>query len=120
METLLEAACVPGIPTFPPRGIYRMYAIAFDLDTEELQRSYPSPSWQNAYRDIRDVLYLQGFTWQQGSVQFGGADVTPVTCVLAVQDLVRRFAWFARSVRDIRMLRIEENNDLLPAIERTV
>jgi len=93
-----------------------MYAIAFDLDTEELQRQYPSPSWQNAYRDVRDALFEYGFTWQQGSVQFGGADVTPVTCVLAVQELARRYDWFSGSVRDIRMLRIEENNDLSPAI----
>ena len=26
--------------------------------------------------------------------------------------------WFAASVRDIRMLRIEEFNDLMPAVER--
>jgi virulence-associated protein VapD len=94
-----------------------MYAIAFDLDTEALQKNYGSPSWQNAYRDIRDALFDRGFTWQQGSVQFGGPDVTPVTCVLAVQDLNRRFAWFRRSVRDIRMLRIEESNDLRSVLD---
>jgi virulence-associated protein VapD len=27
------------------------------------------------------------------------------------------FDWLAPSVRDIRMLRIEDNNDLMPAIE---
>jgi virulence-associated protein VapD len=37
--------------------------------------------------------------------------------VLATQDLTRRFPWFRSSVRDMRMLRIEENNDLGPAIE---
>jgi virulence-associated protein VapD len=111
---------VPDAPSMPPCGVYRMYAIAFDLDTERLQRTYPSPSWQNAYRDIRDALYIRGFTWQQGSVQFGGPSVTPVTCVLAVQELARRFAWFGESVRDVRMLRIEENNDLLAAIGRSV
>lgn len=41
-----------------------------------------------------------------------------VTCVLAVQDLTRRLAWFRPAVRDMRMLRIEENNDLGPAIEQ--
>ncbi len=93
-----------------------MYAVAFDLDTEVLEREYGAPSWQNAYRDIRETLRAHGFTWQQGSVQFGGPAVTPVSCVLAVQDLDRRYAWFRASVRDVRMLRIEENNDLLPAI----
>lgn len=94
-----------------------MYVIVFDLDTEALQKSYGSPSWENAYRDIRDALFAHGFTWQQGSVQFGGPEVTPVTCVLAVRELKRRYRWFAECVRDIRMLRIEETNDLRPALE---
>jgi virulence-associated protein VapD len=94
-----------------------MYAIAFDLDTETLQNNYGSQFWQNAYRDIRYALSAHGFNWQQGGVQFGGPEVTPVTCVLAVQDLKRRFSWFRDSVRDIRMLRIEETSDLCSAIE---
>ncbi|EFX0967648.1 virulence factor, partial [Citrobacter freundii] len=28
--------------------------------------------------------------------------------------------WFAPSVQDIRMLRIEENNDLMPAVRKAV
>jgi len=63
-----------------------MYAIAFDLDTEALQKNYGSPSWQNAYREIREAHFEHGFSWQQESVQFGGPEVSPVTCVLAVQD----------------------------------
>lgn len=43
-----------------------------------------------------------------------------VTCVLAAMDLSRSLPWFAISVRDIRMLRIEEFNDLLPAVEQAV
>jgi virulence-associated protein VapD len=94
----------------------RMYAIAVDLDTDMLQKRYGSPSWQNAYRDVRDTLHEHGFSWQQGSVQFGGPDVTPVTCVLAIQDLNRRYAWFSACVRDVRMLRIEESSDLRSAL----
>jgi virulence-associated protein VapD len=116
MSAVLESPVKKPETSLPPHGVYRMYAIAFDLDTEELARTYPSSSWQNAYRDIRESLLERGFTWQQGSVQFGGPSITPVTCVLAVQELARRFAWFAPSVRDIRMLRIEENDDLSPAL----
>ena len=94
----------------------RMYAITFDLDTQTLEDSYGNPSWRNAYTDIRNVLREHGFNWRQGSVYFGDDDVTSVTCVLATQDLTRRFPWFRASVRDIRMLRIEENNDLAPAM----
>ncbi|MGB0766720.1 MAG: virulence factor [Phycisphaeraceae bacterium] len=94
-----------------------MYAIAFDLDTQTLKDTYPVESYNNAYMDIRKVLEGIGFDWQQGSVYFGGESVDAVTCVLAVQKLKAEYAWFAASVRDIRMLRIEENNDLMPAIE---
>ena len=97
-----------------------MYAITFDLDTQTLEASYGSTSWRNAYTDIRNALRAHGFDWQQGSVYFGDQTVSAVTCVLAAQDLSRRFAWFAPCVRDMRMLRIEENNDLGPAIEQAV
>ena len=96
-----------------------MYAIVFDLDTASLNDMYPSNSSNNAYSDIRRVLVNEfGFEWQQGSTYFGGSTVDAVTCVLAAQELATRYSWFASSVRDIRMLRIEENNDLMPAVNR--
>ena len=57
-----------------------------------------------------------GFTWQQGSVYFGADGINAVKCVLAAQQLSQKHAWFKASVRDIRMLRIEEMNDLSPAL----
>ena len=94
-----------------------MYAISFDLDTKVLQQSYPNPSWQNAYSDVGRFLREQGFAHQQGSVYFGDDTIDVVRCQMAVQQLTIEFDWFAPSVRDIRMLRIEDNNDLRPAIE---
>ena len=93
------------------------YAIAFDLDTKMLQDSYPSPSWQNANGDIERTLKTFGFMRQQGSVYFGDQSVDAVSCVLAAQDLAATYPWFRPSVRDMRMLRIEDNNDLMPAIQ---
>ena len=93
-----------------------MYAIAFDLDQEQLRIHYPGNSLTNAYEAIRRELEAFGFFRQQGSVYFGDELVTPVTCVMAVQAVQKRHTWFAKSVSDIRMLRIEENNDLMPAI----
>ena len=92
------------------------YALAFDLDTTALQQAYGGPSWQNAYGEIRKMLFALGFSWQQGSVYFGGPQVTAVQCVLAAQQLSNTYSWFKPSVRDLRMLRIEEMNDLTPAI----
>ena len=93
-----------------------MYAIIFDLDIESLRNTYPTPSYTNAYSDIRGFLTARGFSWVQGSGYFGDNSVDAVKCVLTVQKLSRKFAWFNASVRDIRMLRIEEDNDLLPTI----
>lgn len=94
-----------------------MYAIAFDLEQDTLSKTYGSPTYTNAYSDIKRVLGQYGFSRQQGSVYFGNDAVDAVKCVLAVQDLTKQFPWFSASVEDIRMLRIEDNNDLMPAIE---
>jgi len=93
-----------------------MYAIAFDLDTSQLQQEYPNPSWQNAYNDIRKTLEPLGFDWTQGSVYFGGKTIDAVKCVMAVQTVSKAYPWLKNCVRDIRMLRIEELNDLAPAL----
>ena len=99
-----------------PYGRVRVYAIAFDLDQEMLRNTYGAASYNNAYADIRRRLEDEGFTWMQGSLYYGNQNTDPVKCVLVVQRLARELPWFAMSVRDIRMLRIEENNDLAPAL----
>jgi len=106
-----------GIGHNHPRRMGAMYAITFDLNTKVLEASYDSLSWQNAYADVGRFLRQHGFDRQQGSVYFGDETVDVVRCQLAVQQLTAEFDWFAPSVTDIRMLRIEENNDLMPAVE---
>ena len=93
-----------------------MFAITFDMDTAVLQTNHHNASWQNAYTDIRRMPREYGFTKKQDSAYFGDDTVDAVTCVLAVQDLTKSHVWFAAAVRDIRMLRIEDNNDLMPAV----
>ncbi len=107
----------PGAPPIGHiRGNSRVYAIAFDMDIDSLRKAYGDP-YNNAYVEIRRVLTRHGFHWQQGSVYFGDDRINAVTCVLAAQDLARTLPWFATSVRDIRMLRIEEMNDLMAAVQ---
>lgn len=93
-----------------------MYAIVFDFDTEMLKQSYPNVSWNNAYTDVRSYLTTRGFEWKQGSTYFGDETIDAVRCVRIVQRLASKYAWFTPSIRDIRMLRIEENNDLMVAL----
>lgn len=94
-----------------------MYAIVFDLDTEILKEVDPGVSWNNAYSEVRTFLTSRGFEWKQGSAYFGDDSIDAVRCVRVVQKLSKKFAWFKPSVRDIRMLRIEENNDLKTALD---
>lgn len=101
----------------PPPGSHRMYAIAFNLDTEALRRYASATSSNNAYGEIRDILAAAGFRWQQGSLYFGAPLVVDaVACIVAARRLATDLSWFSECVRDIRMLRIEETNDLGPNI----
>ena len=93
------------------------YAILFDLDTNCLTECYTGTTYHGAYKEVRDFLKSNGFKWTQGSVYFGDETVTAVKCVLVAQELGKRFPWFTTCVKDLRMLRIEENNDLLPALK---
>ena len=105
------------LSVLPPTGDTRMYAVAFDLDQDELQARYGGASYKNAYGDVRKRLEEDGFIWKQGSLYFGDPKrIDAVKCVVAVQRLARELPWFKYAVRDIRMLRIEDNNDLMPAI----
>jgi virulence-associated protein VapD len=74
--------------------------------------------YNNAYLEIRKVLEEHPFLWQQGSVYFGAPEVTAATVSVAVIDLTTRLPWIAASVRDIRMLRIDELNGLMPIVQR--
>jgi virulence-associated protein VapD len=114
VEELLERELLrQGLPELEGR----MYAIAFDMDVESLRLHYGDP-YNGAYLEIRRVLQSFGFRWQQGSTYFGGPNVNAVSCVMAAMELSRVLPWFAMCVRDIRMLRIEENNDLMPAVQQ--
>lgn len=97
------------------RKANRVYAIAFDLDTA-MAETLCGSAWRGCYEKIALVFAEYGFTRVQGSVYFGDANADAVRCVMAVQDADRRFSWFGRVVRDLRMLRVDEDNDLMPAI----
>jgi len=92
-----------------------VYAIAFDIDTL-MAESVMGDTWKSCYDKIERVFSEHGFTRMQGSLYFGKPESNAVMCVTAVQDLDNRFAWFGKVVRDLRMLRIDEDNDLLPAL----
>mgnify|MGYP003366236418 CR=1 FL=1 len=95
-----------------------MYAIVFDLDQDTLSKTYHNASFNNAYADIRRILGKYGFENKQGSLYYGNEKSTAITCTLAIQEITIKYSWFGPSVSDIRMLRIEENDDLKPVIDQ--
>ncbi len=97
-----------------------MYAILFDLDTEVLKETYKNDSYGNAYTDIKNILEGLGFRRQQGSVYFGAEKSNAVTCFEAIAELTEQFEWFSSSIRDIRMLHIQDDNDLMPVITKVL
>lgn len=102
-------------PQHRMQGKQRVYAIAFDLNTTKAEKLCGG-GWRNCYNQIAHVLADFGFARKQGSVYFGDHTSDAVRCVMAVQELDRRYAWFGRVVSDLRMLRVDEDNDLLPAL----
>lgn len=92
------------------------YAIILTLDTDTLSKVYTENSTANAYTDIEETLRSYGFYRKQWSVYFGDERVDAVKTVIAVQKLSKKYDWFLPSVQDIRMIRIEEDNDLMAAI----
>ena len=97
-----------------------MYAIIIDIDTDIFRESYDTDNYTNAYAEIENILKKHGFPKRQGGVYFSDADMDAVKAVTATQKLARTFSWFPACVRDIRLLRIEDDNDLMPAIDEVL
>ena len=91
-------------------------AIMVGINPARLQEMHRNSSSQNANSAIAKRLRDFGFEYRQGSVYFGDDSVGVVPFVLAVPSVVRDFDWFEPSITDIRMLKIENNNDLLPVV----
>ncbi len=93
----------------------RFYAITIDLDTV-MAEQVCGPDWRNCYTQIHSILAEHGFTQVRDNMYFGDVNSNAVGCIVAVQAISKRYAWFVQVVKELQMLRIEENDDLLPAI----
>ena len=66
----------------------------------------------NAVAEIKAFLEVNGFNEELGGLYIGNDSVNAVTVVLVVQELSANLPWLASCVTKIRMLRIEDNDDL--------
>ena len=93
-----------------------MHTTPSDVDTTVPQASYQNVSWPNACKGIGKTVPRYGFTRRQESVYFADDTVDAVRCVLAVHGLSRNDVRSLPAVYGTGMLRIEDNNDLMPAL----
>ena len=91
-----------------------MYAVAFDLIVADTEQHHPKGVSQ-AYADIGSVLNEHGFRRVQGSLYVTDNE-DMANLFLAILSLRAR-AWFPKSVRDIRVFRIEQWSDFTPVVK---
>ncbi len=93
-----------------------MYAISFDLDTNDLKLEYGQP-YNYAYREIRNLLENIGFEWTQGSVYIYNGD-NAMASVTRAMNMLSDIEWFRNSVRDIRAFRVEDWSNFTDIVKR--
>ncbi|MBK2297299.1 hypothetical protein [Francisella philomiragia] len=94
-----------------------MYAITFNLSTDSLNQPNRHYKYADIYQQIKDFLENSGFICYQGNTFFGDSTINAVTCVVTVQKMSIKYPWLGGYIEDIRMLRVESNDDLMPAIK---
>lgn len=89
------------------------YAILLRLDDCVLRRLLEA---NDLARDqITHFFAKQGFVRRNHDLYFGDQTVDAVQCVLTAQRLAATFNWVVSAIKEIRMLRIEEDCDLTGA-----
>ena len=85
-----------------------MFAIAFDLNIETVNRLHPRKN-QGAYIDIRRTLEQHGFQRIQGSTYV--ADHDDQTRLYLTLNALHRLEWFGPSLKNLRVFRMEQGAD---------
>ena len=85
-----------------------MFAIAFDLNINELKDTYGEP-YNNAYYEIKTLLRKFDFYNTQGSVYL--TEKNDMAALFRAIAALKDVDWFRKSVRDIRAFRVEDWSD---------
>ncbi|MBQ2561836.1 MAG: virulence protein [Muribaculaceae bacterium] len=91
-----------------------MFAIAFDMDINELRQSYGEP-YNNAYYEIKILLRNFDFYNTQGSVYL--TDKNDMTNLFSAIIALKNTSWFKKSVRDIRAFKVENWSDFTQLVK---
>lgn len=109
-----------------------MYAISFELDNvlindekefilkrfendDEFHNLKPNELSQLINKKIRIFFNDNNFSYKN-SLFFGKSEVNSINCVLVIQKLLKEFPFLPNYIKDIRLLRIEENTSMQEVI----
>lgn len=91
-----------------------MYAVAFDMVIADLKLYYGEP-YNNAYYEISNVLLKYDFYNTQGSVYL--TSNSDMANLFSAINALKRVDWFVKSVRDIRVFRVEDWSNFTPFVK---
>lgn len=91
-----------------------MYALSFDMVISDLKQYY-GEQYNNAYYEIKTLLYENGFKWVQGSTYLSDSD--DLTALVKTVMELSKIDWFKKSVRDIRGFKVESWSDFTPLVK---
>ena len=92
------------------------YAVMMTLKKQNLAKSHPIKSSTAAIQDIELALNSYGFHKAQEGLFIGNDAVDAVQAVIAVRETSKAYPWLRKCIAEIKMLRIEEINDLTLAL----
>ncbi|GHT25450.1 endoribonuclease VapD [Planctomycetales bacterium] len=93
-----------------------MYAIAFDLTISDLKTFYGDP-YNNAYAEIQKELKAFDFENTQGSVYLYSGGENGIAVVYRAINRLSQIDWFKKSVRDIRVFKVEDWSDFTSIVK---
>jgi virulence-associated protein VapD len=91
-----------------------MYAIAFDMVVSDLKEHYKEP-YNNAYFEIKTVLRKYEFYNTQGSVYL--TKKNDMANLYKAIEALKKIDWLKKSVRDIRVFRVEDWSDFTGVVK---
>lgn len=95
-------------------------AINFDLDTKQLEKYYPTPSYTHAYRDIRKYMEDNNFIHRQGSGYISNRKMADYEVKLLLRDFALKNDWFNESLLKIDVTNVGREYSLLEYINEVV
>jgi len=87
-----------------------MYAIAFDLKSDDLKKEY-GESYNQVYDEVRQELEKLGFEQVQESVYINKGEKNTLTDVHRAIAMLSKISWFKKSVKDIRVFKVVDWSD---------